>query len=646
AEATNSNATGKVEFIQYHKPTLKAGRYEISVTQEIHTNEASNPKIPSSSFPAARSFVILGERFELKPEEIQTVFPPDGSLGDHSNVLPHVILQRSTLPWERSSGVADAPWLALLLFDQTEAPTPRVITLEQLKKSAAENVRFPVVTLEDGQSDADKVVVIDVRKQALAAILPSEKDLALLAHVRQMKDDAGKKTGEETAVVIGNRLPRSGALSTAHLVSLEARYKNGSFDFQGAGENDLIRLVSLKSWSFACADQNQSFEGLLANLNRTPGTLRLPVSSSPVAEKFLSKGFVPLKHHLRKGEQTWSFYHGPLVTGYHDPLIAAGGSSKPEVSLPARAADELLRYDPTYGLLDASYAAAWELGRMLALQSRKFSVSLYNWKRAHAQHLAADEQRLIHSHLAHLAMDEPASPGEKIPDEIASWFRDLNLLRGVPFNYLVPDERMLPAESIRFFHLDESWMDCLLDGAFSIGRVTTAAVEQDGGHSQAPTTNALERVTGFLLRSDVVAGWPGLLIDAYDSDARTSPLKTLRMDRLSKNILLCLFAGEAKLVDFHLKPETMHFGLDRNGTGYSKILRDAQGITDGSMTVATIPFLPGDNRTLAIASLAESMGKNLNAATLARLGPLPLTSAPFALQMIEGAAKVVLKLAG
>jgi hypothetical protein len=28
-------------------------------------------------------------------------FPPDGSLGEHSNVLPHIILNRSTLPWER-----------------------------------------------------------------------------------------------------------------------------------------------------------------------------------------------------------------------------------------------------------------------------------------------------------------------------------------------------------------------------------------------------------------------------------------------------------------------------------------------------------------------------------------------------------------
>ena len=29
---------------------------------------------------------------------------------------------------------------------------------------------------------------------------------------------------------------------------------------------------------------------------------------------------------------------------------------------------------------------------------------------------------------------------------------------------------MLPLESIRFFRVDQEWVDCLADGAFSIGR--------------------------------------------------------------------------------------------------------------------------------------------------------------------------------
>src|SRR5262249_40203685 len=99
-----------------------------------------------------------------------------------------------------------------------------------------------------------------------------------------------------------------------------------------------------------------------------------------------------------------------------------------------------------------------------------------------------------------------------LPDDLANWFRDLSLLRDVPFNYLVPDERMLPPESIRFFLLDPAWVDCLLDGAFSVGRVTSAAHAQDQAHEVSPASNPHARVSGFLLHSDVVSGWPGLLV--------------------------------------------------------------------------------------------------------------------------------------
>jgi hypothetical protein len=50
------------------------------------------------------------------------------------------------------------------------------------------------------------------------------------------------------------------------------------------------------------------------------------------------------------------------------------------------------------------------------------------------------------------------------------------LFKGVPLFYLAADERMLPAESIRFFHVDQSWLTALIDGALSIGRVTASDV--------------------------------------------------------------------------------------------------------------------------------------------------------------------------
>ena len=106
---------------------------------------------------------------------------------------------------------------------------------------------------------------------------------------------------------------------------------------------------------------------------------------------------------MRQGERTVSWYHGPLIPA----------ENKFEPQLPARAADELTRYDTAVGLLDVSYAAAWELGRLLALQSKQFSVRLYNWKRAHAQRLKQYEQSLLHPHLP---TSEREPQAESLPD--------------------------------------------------------------------------------------------------------------------------------------------------------------------------------------------------------------------------------------
>jgi len=69
---------------------------------------------------------------------------------------------------------------------------------------------------------------------------------------------------------------------------------------------------------------------------------------------------------------------------------------------------------------------------------------------------------------AHLALDEafttataPVVPGEDsgLPAEVAGFLAHLRLLETVPFQYLVPDDDLLPPESIRFFYLDRNWTD-------------------------------------------------------------------------------------------------------------------------------------------------------------------------------------------
>ena len=887
AITANENGTAdQIEFIAYHHPALPLGNYTLRVEQTVKSQQ-EGVVIEQGELSVQRQFSVLGPRFSLDPQLIHAMFPPAGSLGEHSNVLPHIVLNRSTLPWERTAvhGQKEYPWLALLLFaegeklggtitqeaflnhyqqvnssdphgktlwnellgsgwlkavrsaDPTEAlilssdrkkligiiennnlidriesildpfRTPRSLSLQQLMAGEQDCVQFPKLLdrnaaeddqlgLEYGDHPGDLVTIIDVPKSLLQQITPAREELKWLSHVRRSRDAAGKPGGEEFAVIIGSRLPQAGELSTVHLVSIEGRFDQNGFIYQDEADDTLIRLISLKSWRFSCISEKQSFKGLLMHLNRAPdsassGTLRLPKpngknkAANETAERYMAMGSVPLIHATRQGNQTVSWYHGPLVPGPNKTL---------HIDLPIRAADQLIRYNEELGMFDVSYSAAWELGRLLTLQNKRVAVDLFHWKRRHAQQrlLATAEEELIN-----LPFDGP-SPALHLPQNVIAWFEHLALLQGVPFNYLVPDERLLPRESIRFFQLDRLWIECLLDGVFSIGRILRSDVEREEEHGETLRKTPLRGpLSGFLLRSDVVAGWPGLQVDGYDAldeedtseplftttqakleqslnnkqipelqqllagsiilsancsidnrswvvanhdgsaayilcqaanneidvrrdkeflfsiDAsfeselnkgkfgaalerlfqqnkealpanrlvftsswfisdheqqlhyqvllengtidiyRHSALPLLRMERLSKNVLICLFEGIVQAVDIHLRPETIHFGLNRpddnHGNAYYKNLRSSTGQEDIDLWVP-VPFKnqANESNVIAIDALVNNINKlPQNTVKKKKLAwgdtegkQNPPTSAHFALQMIEGVEKV------
>ncbi|WP_437867187.1 hypothetical protein [Sorangium sp. So ce363] len=632
-----------VEFIQHHQPPLDSGTYRMDLVQRI--KPVNSDKILAHDLGTrSLTFVVAGERFSaLAPQQVAGLFPAEGSLGDHANVLPHITLTRSTLPWERSPDNVnhDLPWLALLLFHdkdfavKEDRPEPRVIALRELTAAGA---KFPAdTTLEPAQDPNDRVTVIEVKRRLLAPVLPRKSELGFLAHVRQLKDaNENPLPGQSTlATVLCNRLPQEGGTSTAYLVSVEGRYlrEGEGFDFDGAGEDEPIRLVCLKSWRFTCIDPEQSFTALLTNLDHEPGTLRLPGNGNAEADRYLGMGYLPLPHALRQGDRTVSWYHGPL---------SPGDVPAPE-PVSALSADELVRYEARTGMFDVSYAAAWELGRMLTLQNQAVALALYQWKRAGGIAQRSLEQRRAGRTLSRLPF-RSARTQAPMPASVEAWFDDLRVLRGVPFDYLVPDERLLPVESLRFFHLDRRWMKCLLDGAYSIGRATEGERRREMRSGFTPASEADALVTGFLLRSAVVSGWPDLVVDGYSvvvpgndfHPPGAGALDLLRMERLSDNVLLCLFEGDVKTVDIHLKPEAMHFGVDAP-TGeppkFHKTLRDPMTGEEIEGSTIEVPWTKDqEHGVIDIAELAPKVQVSMRRSTM--------TSAPFALQMIEGVQKV------
>lgn len=510
----------EIQFIAYHRPGLRDGKYFIEAVPSLQTEGTER----LGSGTQVKAFQVSGTRFGLQPRELFSVFPPSGSLGDHANVLPHIVLNRSTIPWERyaDGSSEDVPWLALLVFDSSDGAKvePQTISLKALKDSAPTK-HYPDFELEVGEMETDTVTVIDIPKTLMQKVLPSKDDIKHLAHVRQGFDVHGNISGGEYAVVIANRLPVSGGLNHVHLVALENRYNAQGFDYLGASDGDTIRLVSLHHWQFANVDKNKSLPRILEHLNTVGNNnpsdhnLRLPDTGQAGADTFLFQGYVPLKHYMRNGNKGVSWYHGPLATGYNPNHADA---------LPVLGADALLRYDQKNGFFDVSYAAAWELGRMLLLQSQLISVSLYNWKRTHAQRIKAAELQLAHDHLPKQSLFRPGDSPEDIPEQVRTWFQDLSLLKGVPFNYLVPDADMLPVESLRFFVIDNEWVECLLDGAFSVGRVSSGDHQQDQAHHQTNRhpQSPFDHLSGLLMRSSAVTGWPDLHLTAYQSQSSIS----------------------------------------------------------------------------------------------------------------------------
>jgi hypothetical protein len=193
--------------------------------------------------------------------------------------------------------------------------------------------------------------------------------------------------------------------------------------------------------------------------------------------------------------------------------------------------------------------------------------------------------------LSGLAVTAPGSQSQFeaaiMPKQIAEWLAQTALLYGVPFNNLVPATPMLPAESIRFFYVDQNWIDSLLDGALSVGlqssrdslfqqlmrdplhRATDAALaEVRDKLLGVPTTGgavATAAPAGFILRSAVVSGWPGLEIRAWSAADSTNPMKPLRLDRVSPTVLVGIFPDVPVKLEFNEPSEGLVFGQEDQG---------------------------------------------------------------------------------
>jgi hypothetical protein len=261
----------------------------------------------------------------------------------------------------------------------------------------------------------------------------------------------------------------------------------------------------------------------------------------------------------------------------------------------------------------------------------------------------------------------------KTASPIADWLARFALLYPLPFDKLVADERMLPVESIRFFFIDMNWINAGIDGALSLGIDSDLQSSFNGilkDDIQKAIMNAIPEIraqllgtnnpgtppaimSGFLLRSALVAGWPNLSIKAQDPKDKS--LKIIRLDHLSPNVLLCIFDGVPNNIEFCEPQETLGFGVDDGGNFVLREILKKNAIGNQIEPVKIRDFTGKQKLCMRSAgsnvlniSPSESSGliQTITKA-LTQKGNKPpngkLTAATLAIQMIKSAEAIVFK---
>lgn len=372
-----------------------------------------------------------------------------------------------------------------------------------------------------------------------------------------------------------------------------------------------------------------------------------PDSSTKAVLTRLQNGYVPLNYMTPSGEKTFSWFRGPFTPVIAQPLPRLSEDFHfPSASSTMIYDNTSGIFDQSYsaawsmgrllGLADSAFCQA-----LLQYRKKAFNVvgKLIDVLKTADEATEADLTQIIQSSVVLdsfktiitqdagksltrvLANPVPAGAGkpqpvqtttpdspvevaksffaepsvqdllkEEVKDDlipVVQWLARLQLLYDVSFSHLVPDQLSLPVESMRFFYVDQNWLDCLVDGAISIGvqsskdsffnsvmrgvindavTAETKAIRDKllgtaTGDSEPDSTK--EALTGILIRSAVVSGWPGLVVKGYKGDYETgTKIKMLRMDKLSPNVLLCMFLDIPDTIILAEPQQGLCFGVE------------------------------------------------------------------------------------
>ncbi|RMB04973.1 hypothetical protein [Eilatimonas milleporae] len=616
ADNTLSKAAEAVTLHKAYEPALAGGHYRLALQQSVQFIHKGSPE--AYHYYHDQPFIVQGPRFFLAEEDVHASFPPNGAVGEFESILPYVVFRKRSLPWDRSIWFENVPrpcpWLALLILSRQEYEEAggdqslseiKLQELIQADQNGAHAASPELAITSDENADDDALIrVFEMPADMFMAVAPRPTEIPLLAHVRMVghdrKADLGMHAEGAFSIITSNRTPSPGS-NIGLLVSLEGW--ESLLQRKRTIEVGRIQIVVLHLWHFENDRRRDfSFSRLAADLNVGTFGAGMPGTETPTeggetgppldewSKAMIRAGFVPMDYARQDSSPTVAWYRGPLTPG--------GTSVLPHDCF--NSSDAALMIESETGMAILSYAAAWEMGRLLALSAPSYVDAVRRFiqegaGRADGVDPAATAQRLerfwqTYRDALRAAGEQPEQKAAydplllaKIEDGsgfwridavigITRWLAELLLLDRVPFHYLVIIENLLPKESIRFFEIDNNWLVALGSGALSLSgagadpsadslqtnlsRVVERYLDwRDARTSTSiPKSTFLEEIkTGFVLRSALVSGWPGLEIEITTTDNKVK--KPLKIERIGEGVLFCIVLGDIQSVSLLQPPE-------------------------------------------------------------------------------------------
>jgi hypothetical protein len=357
-------------------PAIKEGTYSAIMTQNVKFDGAD-----ADSFSVQKSFKIAANNERLSDTDIFSVYPPENAQGNFSGTLPFIVFNNEQYPWIKEfsdTGGNRSPWLVLIVVSEAEISSGEAVETDvkysEISSLSEPGVYFPFTPSGYAKAD-DNIHILTISKKLFNGIFPDKDDLRWLSGLKvtdlSNAEDSLTELDGRFSYIVSNRfvpgIPGQKLKSGVFLVSAVDYYDEKSIE-----NCDRIRFVSIKNFNiYNEADTDKSFVTLTTGLSQ---------NSCEIKDSTLKK------HFLRSGETAYSLFSSPLIN------FTSDSPRNSEINGEERfTSDGRMIYKKDIGIFDISYAAAFNLGKLITLSRRSDAEKIVTWRRNEQKnrHIAA-----------------------------------------------------------------------------------------------------------------------------------------------------------------------------------------------------------------------------------------------------------------